>query len=69
MKRSPKNSPKAALHRLVSQIVLDCSLLRWFAFNRRSDEVLAAIAFQRTRAKDTEGQVLDLLVRHCGDQQ
>jgi hypothetical protein len=33
------------------------------------DEVLAAIAFQRTRAKDTEGQVLDFLVQHCGGQQ
>ena len=36
------------------------------AYNRRRDEVLAAIALQRTRAKDTEGQVLDFLVRHCG---
>jgi len=45
---------------------LDCSLLRWFAFNRRRDEGLAAIAFPRNRAKDTEGQVLDFLVRHCG---
>ena len=58
--------PCVNLDRLVSQIVLDCSLLRWFAFNRRRDEVLAAIAFQRARAKDTEGQVLDFLVRHCG---
>jgi hypothetical protein len=57
------------LDRLVSQIVLDCSLLRWFAFNRRRDEVLAAIALQRTRAKDTEGQVPDFLIRHCGGQQ
>ena len=29
----------------------------------------AAIEIQRTRAKDTEGQVLDFLVRHCGGQQ
>jgi hypothetical protein len=27
---------------------------------------VAAIALQRARAKDTEGRVLDLLVRHCG---
>jgi hypothetical protein len=39
------------------------------AYNRRRDEVLAAIALQRTRAKDTEGQVLDFLVRHRGGQQ
>ena len=61
--------PRVNLDRLVSQVVLDCSLLRWFAFNRRRDDVLAAIALQRTRAKDTEGQVLDFLVRHCGGQQ
>jgi hypothetical protein len=42
------------------------SLLRWFAYNVRRDDVTAAIALQRTRAKDTEGQVLDFLVRHCG---
>ena len=47
--------------RLVSQIVFDCSLLRWFA-------LLAAIALQLTRAKDTERQVLEFLVRHCGGQ-
>jgi hypothetical protein len=28
--------------------------------------VLTAIALQHTRAKDTERQVLDFLVRHCG---
>jgi hypothetical protein len=39
------------------------------AYNRRCDEVLAAIALQQTRAKETEGQVLDFLVRHCGSQQ
>jgi len=61
--------PHVNLDRLVSNIVLDCSLLRWFAYNRRRDEVLTAIALQRTRAKDTEGQVLDFLVRHCGGQQ
>jgi hypothetical protein len=43
------SEPRVNLDRLVSQIVLDCSLLRWFAYNRRRDEVLAAIAFQRTR--------------------
>jgi len=45
------------------------TLLHWFAYNGRRDEVMAAIEIQRTRAKDTEGQVLDFLVRHCGGQQ
>jgi hypothetical protein len=57
------------LDRLVSQIVLDATLLRWFSYNGRRDAVMAAIALQRTRAKDTEGQVLDFLVRHCGGRQ
>jgi hypothetical protein len=61
--------PPVNLDRLVGNIMLDCSLLRWFAFNRCRDEVLAAIALQRTRANDTEGQVLDFLVRRCGGQQ
>jgi len=61
--------PRVNLDRLVSQIVLDCSLLRWFAFNGRRDEVMAAIALQRVRAHHTEGQVLDFLVRHGGGQQ
>ena len=61
--------PRVNLDRLVSNIALDCSLLRWFAYNRCREEVLAAIALQRTRAMDTEGQVLDFLVRHCGGQQ
>ena len=51
------------LDRLVSQIVLDCSLLRWFAYNGLRDDVTAAIALQRTRAKDTESQVLDFRSR------
>ena len=42
------------------------TLLRWFSYNSRRDTLMAAIALQRTRAKDTEGQVLDFLVRHCG---
>jgi hypothetical protein len=58
--------PRVNLDRLVAQIVLDATLLRWFAFNHRRDDVMAAIALERTRAKDTEGQVLDFLVRHCG---
>ena len=61
--------PHVNLDRLVSQIVLDCSLLRWFAYNGRRDDVTAAIALQRTRAKDIESQVLDFLVRHCGGRQ
>jgi hypothetical protein len=43
--------------------------LAWFAYNRRREQVLHAIAFQRINAKDTEGQVFDFLVRHCGGQQ
>jgi hypothetical protein len=39
--------------------------LRWFSYNSRRDTLMAAIALQRTRAKDTEGRVLDFLVRHC----
>ena len=61
--------PSISLEKLVSNIVLDCSLLRWFAYNRRRDEVLAAISILRARANDTEPQVLDFLVRHCGGQQ
>jgi len=56
--------PRVNFDRLVSQIVLDCSLLRWFAYNGLRDDVTAAIALQRTRAKDTESQVLDFRVRH-----
>ena len=37
--------------------------------DHRRAEVMAAIEVQRTKAKDTEGQVLDFLVRHCGSQQ
>jgi len=47
--------PRINLDRLVNQIVLDCSLLRWFAFNGRRDDVTLAIALQRTRVQDTEG--------------
>lgn len=59
-------TPTVNFHGLVNQIVLDCSLARWFAYNGRRDEVMAAIALQRTRARDTEGQVLDFLIRQCG---
>jgi hypothetical protein len=55
--------PRVNLDRLVSQLVLDSSLLRWFAYNGRRDDVMAAIMLQRTKARDTEGQVLDFLVR------
>jgi hypothetical protein len=47
--------PRVNLDRLVSQIVLDATLLRWFSYNGRRDDVLAAIALQRARGKDTEG--------------
>jgi hypothetical protein len=59
--------PRVNLDRLVNQIVLDCSLLRWFAYHRR-DDVMAAIMLQRTRARGMEDQVLDFLARHCGGQ-
>jgi hypothetical protein len=61
--------PRIDLDRLVSQSVLDCSLLRWFSYNGRRAEVMAAIEIQRTKARDTEGQVLDFLVWHCGGRQ
>jgi hypothetical protein len=61
--------PRINLDRLVNQVVLDCTLLRWFAFNHRREDVLIAIDIQRSRVRDTEGQVLDFLVRHCGGQQ
>jgi len=60
------SEPRVNLHRLAA---LDATLLRWFSYNGRRDEVMAAIEVQRTRAKDTEGQVLDFLVRHCGGHQ
>jgi hypothetical protein len=58
--------PRVNLHQLAANIVLDATLLRWFSYNGRRAEVMTAIEVQRTRAKDTEGQVLDFLVRHCG---
>ena len=61
--------PRVNMDRLVSNIMLDCSLMRRFAYNGRREDVLAVIFIQRTRARDTEGQVLDFLVRHCGGQQ
>jgi len=61
--------PRVNLDRLVNQIVLDCSLLRWFAYNGRRQDVTIAIDIGRSRARDTEDQVLDFLVRHCGGQQ
>jgi len=61
--------PRINIDRLVNQIVLDCSLLRWFSYNGRRQDVQIAIDLQRTKARDTEGQVLDFLVRHCGGQQ
>jgi len=42
--------------------------LRWFSYNSRRDTVMAAIALQRTRAKDTEGQV-STSWSDCGGQQ
>jgi hypothetical protein len=33
--------------------------LRWFAYNGRREDVLIAIDIQRSRARDTEPQVLD----------
>jgi hypothetical protein len=61
--------PRINIDRLVNQIVLDCSLLRWFAYNGRRQDVFIAIDIQRSRARDLEDQVLDFLVRHCGGHQ
>jgi hypothetical protein len=61
--------PRVNLDRLVANIVLDATLLRWFAYNGRREDVLIAIDVRRSRARDTEDQVLDFLVRHCGGQQ
>jgi hypothetical protein len=55
--------PRINIDRLVNQIVLDCSLLRWFAYNGRRQDVMIAIDIQRSRARDLEDQVLDFLVR------
>ena len=49
-----------------NDLVLDCSLLRWFSFNDRRQDVMIAIDIQRSRARDLEDQVLDFLVQHCG---
>ena len=60
------SEPRVNLHLLAANIVLDATLLRWFSYNgppRGRDRSA------RTRAKDTEGHVLDFLVRHCGGQQ
>jgi len=64
------SEPRVNLHRLAANIVLDATLFcDGSATTARRDEVMAAIEVQRTRAKDTEGHVLDFLVRHCGGQQ
>ena len=62
-----RREPPVNLHRFAANITLDATLLRWFAYNGRRDEVMAAIEIKLTRAKDTEGQVLDFLV-HWGQQ-
>ena len=54
--------PRINIDRLVNQIVLDCSLLRWFSYNGRRQDVMIAIDVQRSRARDLEDQVLDFLV-------
>ena len=61
--------PRINIDRLVNQIVLDCSLLRWFPYKDRRQDVMIAIDIQRSRARDLEDQVLDFLVRHCGGPQ
>ena len=63
-----RREPPVNLHRFAANITLDATLLRWFAYNGRRDEVMAAIEIKLTRAKDTEGQVLDFLVRYWGQQ-
>jgi hypothetical protein len=61
--------PRINFDRLVASILLDCSLLRWFADNGRREDALIAIDIQRSLVKHPEGQVLDFLVRHCGGKQ
>ena len=34
--------PRVNLHRLAANIVLDATLLRWFSYNGRRDEVMCA---------------------------
>ena len=49
--------PRINIDRLVNQIVLDCSLLRWFSYNGRRQDVMIAIDVQRSRARDLEGHL------------
>ncbi|HEY6257194.1 MAG TPA: hypothetical protein VIY51_15530 [Xanthobacteraceae bacterium] len=58
------------LHRLVRRIVLDVSLLHWFATTGgRGLAVIAAIVAARHEARGHGGRVLDFLERHVGGEQ
>jgi hypothetical protein len=50
-----RREPPVNLPRFAANIALDATLLRWFAYNGRRDEVMAAIEIELTRAKDTAG--------------
>ena len=43
------------LDKLVRNVMLDCTLLRWSSYNGRCDQVIAAIEIERTQAQDTDG--------------
>jgi hypothetical protein len=59
-------TPRIDLNKLVGQIVLDVTLLIWFANHDRRVATLSAIAVTTT-AKG-EHAVLDFLEQHCGGQ-
>lgn len=55
--------------KLVRQIVIDVSLLRWTAVNGgRALAVISAIVGARHEATNIEVKILDFLERHVGDQ-
>jgi len=59
------NTPIVNLDRLVSRIVLDVNLLRWFAVRGDMREaVLNSIALIRQRNEPGEQAILDFLERH-----
>ena len=59
------NTPIVNLDRLVSRIVLDVNLLRWFAVRGDMREaVLNSIALNRQRNEPGEQAILDFLERH-----
>jgi DNA primase len=54
-------------NKLVHRILLDLTLLRWFATTGgRGIAVISAIASARREGANTEAKVLDFLERHIG---